>query len=725
MGFTFYKQLNAMDCGPTCLRMVAKHYGRHYNADTIRQISGYNKEGVTLLGISETAEQLGFRTRGLQIGFDKLFSIATPAILHWNQNHYIVLVSADQRRIKVADPELGIIQYSREEFVSHWAASRDSEGEPVGIVLLLEPTAAFYGSAGEKEERLNWIGFAGYLHNSRWQLFQIVVALLLGMLFQLVLPFLTKSMVDNGINTRNMGYITLVLVAQLVLTLSSSIVGFIRSRIQMRVSNLINISILSDFWLKLTRLPVSYFNAHHTGDVMQRIGDNRQVQIFLTEQTLASVLSLLSFVTYSIILIAFSPQIFLLFLLGNTLYFAWIRFFLRIRRKINYETFRLSAKENNATLQLVQGMQEIRLNNAEQRKRWEWENIQADIFQLNFRSLNFSQWQSSGALVISQVKDIFISFMVARLVVQGQLTFGSMLAVQYVLGALSGPISQFVLLIQNFQDAKISLERINEVHRMSDEEPVGASRISYLPADKSISFRNVSFSYPGAGNDAILKNIDLDIPEGKVTAIVGASGSGKTTLLRLLLKIFETYDGQIMVGDTSLRGIAAAFWRRQCGAVLQDGYIFDDSIAGNIAPGNRDVAGDRFIESCRLANILPFVESLPNGFNTQLGSEGVGISQGQKQRLLIARAIYKDPAYVLFDEATNALDAKNEKIITENLQEFFRGKTVVVVAHRLSTVKNADKIVVLENGKVMEEGIHSELIEKKGLYFELVRNQLQ
>lgn len=714
-----------MDCGPTSLRMVAKYYGKHYNADTIRQKAGFGKRGVSLLGISETAEKIGFRTRGVQVGYEKLKEIPMPAILHWNHNHFVVLVDITSNRIKIADPAKGIIIYKREEFLEYWLSNKTEEVGEVGTALLLEPSAAFYEAEGEKQHKLTWTVVTQYLRQSNWQITQVFISLFIGTVFQLILPFLTQSMVDTGINTRNLQYITIVLVAQLMLAFSSTVVSFIRNRLQLRISNKINISILSDFWIKLTRLPLSYFDSHHTGDTMQRIDDNRQIQSFLTGTALSTVFSILNFFIYAFILITYNVSIFFVFCIGNLLYFGWIRLFLPIRRKINYETFHLSAEENNSTLQLVQGMQEIRLNNAEQLKRWEWENIQAKVFKLNFKSMNFAQWQSTGALFINQGKDIVISFMVAQLVVHGQLTFGAMLAIQYIIGQLSGPVQQFISLAQSIQDSKISMERLNEVHEMEDEEPQGKILLNHLPEDKSLKINKLSFAYPGLGNDYVLEDINLFIPEGKVTAIVGVSGSGKTTLLKLFLKVYEQYHGELKVGESNFKNISPSFWRRECGAVLQDGYIFNDTIARNVAVGDEYIDQQKLIQSCKIANILPFIETLPNSFNTQLGSEGVGVSQGQRQRLLIARAVYKDPHYLFFDEATNSLDSNNEKAIVENLNQFFRGRTVVVVAHRLSTVKDADKIVVLDQGKIAEEGTHEQLTAIKGKYYELVKNQLE
>lgn len=714
-----------MDCGPTCLRMVSKYYGKHYNADTLRQKAGFSKAGVSLLGISETAEKIGFRTRGAQINFEKLLTAPLPAILHWNQSHFVVLVSINKRKAEIADPARGVITYKEGEFKKFWISNQTDDIGNVGTVLLMEPTPEFYKSEGEKEHKLNWHGVTNYLRQSRSQLFQVFISLVVTSSLQLILPFLTQSMVDTGINTRNLQYITIVLIAQLVLTFSSTVVEFIRSRLQLRISNSINISILSDFWIKLTRLPVSYFDTHQTGDTLQRLGDNRAIQSFLTGQTLSTLFAIFNFFVYSIILVTYSVKLFLVFMIGSIIYFGWIQLFLGIRRKINYETFYLSARENNATLQLVQGMQEIRLNNAERLKRWEWENIQVHVFKLNFKSLNFSQWQTTGAIFINQGKDILISFMVAKLVVEGQLTFGTMLAVQYIIGQLSGPIGQFIGLSQSIQDAKISLERLNEIHEMEDEEPADVTLLSNLPENKNITFKNLSFAYPGAGNDPVLENIHLEIPEGKVTAIVGVSGSGKTTLLKLLLKIYDQYEGELKVGETNFKYISPSFWRSQCGAVLQDGYIFNDTIARNIAVSEEYIDQEKLLHSCRISNILSFIETLPNGFNTRLGAEGVGVSQGQKQRILIARAVYKEPQYLFFDEATNSLDANNEKEIIEKLDHFFRGRTVVVVAHRLSTVKNADKIVVLNNGKITEEGTHAYLTSLKGGYYELVKNQLE
>jgi ATP-binding cassette subfamily B protein len=723
--FPFYRQLNEMDCGPTCLRMIAKHYGKHYNSDTLRQNAGFSKQGVSLLGISETAEKIGFRTRGVQINFAKLLTAPLPAMLHWNQNHFVVLTKLNKTEATIADPARGIIVYKKDEFLQFWLSNQTEDTGKVGTILLMEPSPDFYKSEGEKEHKLSWGIITQYLRQSKHNITQIFFSLLITSLLQLIFPFLTQSMVDTGINTRNLQFITIVLIAQLMLTFSTTLIEFIRNRLQLRVSNSINISILSDFWIKLTRLPVSYFDRHHTGDALQRIEDNKQIQSFLTGQTITTLFSLFNFFVYSIILILYSLKLFVIFIIGNLLYFGWIQMFMRIRRKINYESFYISSKENNATLQLLQGMQEIRLNNAEKLKRWDWENIQANVFKLSFKSLSYNQWQSAGALFITNGKDILISFMVAQLVVQGQLTFGTMLAIQYIIGQLSGPISQFIGLSQSIQDAKISMERLNEIHEMQDEEPVENTFLSNLPQNKTIAFKNLSFAYPGAGNDPVLEDINLEIPEGKVTAIVGVSGSGKTTLLKLLLKIYDQYEGDIKVGETNLKYISASYWRKQCGAVLQDGYIFNDTITRNIVVGDEYIDQEKLLHSCRIANILSFVETLPNGFNTKLGAEGVGVSQGQKQRLLIARAVYKMPEYLFFDEATNSLDANNEKAIVAQLEHFFKGRTVVVVAHRLSTVRDADKIVVLHEGKIVEEGTHTSLTELKGRYYELVKNQLE
>ncbi len=714
-----------MDCGPTCLRMIARHYGKHYNADTIRQKTGVSKQGVSLLSISETAEKMGFRTRGVQIDYEKLRTAPSPSILHWDHSHFVVLIDANKASAKIADPARGLIIYKQQDFLQYWASNKTEEGKKVGTVLLIEPSPAFYENEGEKEHKLTWTVITQYLRQSHWSITQVFISLLISSVLQLIFPFLTQSMVDTGINTRNMQYITLILVAQLMLVFSSTIISFIRNRLQLRISNSINISILSDFWIKLTRLPLSYFDTHHTGDILQRIEDNRQIQSFLTGQALTTVFSTINFFIYAIILVLYNWQLFLVFTIGNIIYFGWILLFLPIRRKLNYEVFHLSAKENSTTLQLVQGMQEIRLNNAEQLKRWEWENIQAKAFKLNFKSMNYAQWQSAGALFINQGKDIVISFMVAQLVVQGQLTFGAMLAIQYIIGQLNAPVQQFISLIQNMQDAKISMERLNEIHEMEDEEPQHKILSAYLPDKKGITINNLLFAYPGAGNDPVLEDISLFIPEGKVTAIVGISGSGKTTLLKLLLKIYDQYQGEIKVGDNNFKYLSPAFWRQQCGSVLQDGYIFNDTIARNIAVGNDHIDHDKLLHSCKIANILSFIETLPNGFNTQLGAEGVGLSQGQRQRLLIARAVYKEPQYLFFDEATNALDANNEKAIVENLKNFFYGRTVIVVAHRLSTVKDADRIIVLHEGKIAEEGTHAYLTTLKGRYYELVKNQLE
>jgi len=542
---------------------------------------------------------------------------------------------------------------------------------------------------------------------------------------QLIFPYLTQSIVDTGINTQNLNFIQIVLAAQLMLLFSQTVVEFIRSRILLYVSTRINLSLLSGFWTKLLRLPMQFFDSKHPGDIIQRVGDHHRIESFLTGTSLNTFFSFINLILFSIILLNYNVTVFAIFAVGSILYIFWIRIFLKYRRQLDYKSFDISSRENNATMQLIYGMQEIKLNNAESTYRWAWEGLQARLFKLNFTRLSLSQYQQIGAFFINQGKNILITFIVASLVIDGKLTLGAMLAIQYIIGQLNGPVEQFIGFTQQAQDAKISLERLNDIHALEDEEPSHKQFNHYLPKEQSIHIKNLSFTYPGAGNEPVLRNINVMIPEGKVTAIVGMSGSGKTTLVKLLLRFYDSYKGDIYIGNANVKNISPKFWRSVSGSVMQESFIFNASIQKNITVTDEQVDTERLVKACETANILPFIESLPLGFYTKLGAEGTGISGGQKQRIAIARAVYKNPKFLFFDEATNSLDASNEKVILENLQNFFEGKTVVVVAHRLSTVKNADRILMMDNGEIVEEGTHSELIALKGKYYELVKNQLE
>ncbi len=720
-----------MDCGPTCLRIIAKFYGKNVSINKLRNESQFNKEGVSLLGISEAAEAIGFKTRGVRITFQQLIEAASiPIILHWEQNHFVVLIPIKNKLyfknnlIQIVDPAKSIISFEKEEFLKHWASTANGN-EPVGIALLIEPTPNFYKQEDEPDTKVGWGLLLGYLQQQKHYILQLFIGLLVGSLLQLIFPFLTQSIVDTGINTHNLEFIYIILAAQFMLFFGRTIVEFIRSRILLHISTKINVSILSDFWIKLMKLPLSYFDTKMTGDITQRIGDHQRIQSFLTGSALSSFFSMFNLIIFSFVLFQYNISVFFIFLGGSILYFFWVRLFLAYRRKLDYKRFAIASKENTATMQLVYGMQEIKLNNAEQLKRWEWEGLQAALFKLSFKSLSLSQYQQAGAFFINEGKNILITFFVAKSVLDGQLTLGAMLAVQYIIGQLNSPIEQLIGFVQQAQDAKISLERLNEIHQIVDEEPMGKDFIRQLPTNKSIELSNLSFTYAGAGNEPVLQNINLHIPQGKITAIVGMSGSGKTTLIKLLLKFYDNYIGDIRLGETNLNNISPRYWRSRCGSVMQDGFIFNDSIAKNIAVSDEIPNQAHLLHACKVANILSFIESLPLGFNTKIGAEGNGISQGQKQRLLIARAVYKNPDYLFFDEATNALDANNENVIMVNLNEFFKGKTVIIVAHRLSTVKNADNIIVLHNGEIAEEGNHDTLTKDKGRYYELVKNQLE
>jgi ATP-binding cassette subfamily B protein len=724
LNFPFYKQIDTMDCGPVCLRIVTKYHGRSVSLDYLRNKSQYSKEGVSMLGLSEAAESVGFKSIGAKLSFNQLVKDAPlPAIIHWNQKHFVVVTpNSNAKKIEVADPAHGIIKYTKEEFCKHWLQTTN---DVPGIALLLEPTPEFYNQLNTKASGISWGFLTNYLAQHKKYFAQLVMGLIIASMLQLIFPFLTQSIVDVGINTRNLQYVYIILFAQLFLSIGRITTEFIRSHILLFIGTRINISILSDFWIKLMKLPLSYFDTKKTGDTLQRIGDHSRIQQFLTTGSLNVMFSLLNLFIFSIVLLIYNTPVFIVFLAGSIFYFLWIRFFLKYRRKLDIQRFALASKENTATMQLIQGMQEIRLNNCDKPKRWEWERLQAALFKISFKGLSISQYQQAGAFFINEGKNIIITFFVAKAVIDGQLTLGAMLAIQYIIGQLNSPVEQLIGFTQQAQDAKISLERLNEIHSLENEEPAENNLLHSLPENKSIHLQNLSFTYIGAGNEPVLQNINLIIPEMKVTAIVGMSGSGKTTLLKLLLKFYENYKGDLKIGESNIKYISHSFWRNQCSSVFQDGFIFNDTIANNIALNGEAINQSQLIQACKVANILQFIESLPMGFNTNIGAEGMGISQGQKQRILIARAVYKNPDFIFFDEATNALDANNEKVILENLQEFFANKTVVIVAHRLSTVKNADKIVVLHDGLIVEEGTHEELTAKRGNYFELVKNQLE
>ena len=729
--FQVYRQLDTMDCGPTCLRMVAKYYGRSISLEYLRNKSQYGKQGVSMLGLADAAESIGLKSVGAKLTYEQLINDAPlPAIIHWDQYHFVVLTSGSSKnKLIIADPAKGLIRLSKEEFLKHWISTIEKETSK-GIVLVLESRPDFkemdFSDDGQAEKKkVGWGFLFGYVKENKGYFFQILLGLLIGSMLQLIFPYLTQSIVDTGINTQNISFIQIVLAAQVMLLFSQTIVEFIRSRILLHISTRINISLLSGFWSKLLKLPMQFFDSKHPGDIIQRIGDHHRIESFLTGTALNTFFSIINIFLFSFVLLGYNFGIFIIFVAGSVLYFGWIQFFLRYRRQLDYKRFAIASKENNATMQLVYGMQEIKLNNAENTYRWAWEGLQAGLFKLNFKSLSLNQYQQVGAFFINQGKNILITFVVAKLVIEGRLTLGMMLAIQYIIGQLNSPVEQLIGFSQQVQDAKISLERLNDIHSLEDEEPVHKQFNHYLPQDHAIQIKNFSFTYPGAGNEPVLKEINLTIPAGKVTAIVGMSGSGKTTLIKLLLRFYENYKGDIYLGNTNLKTISPKFWRSVSGAVMQDSFIFNDNICKNITVNDDRIDEQRLIEACKTANILSFIETLPLGFYTKLGAEGNGISGGQKQRLSIARAVYKNPEFLFFDEATNSLDANNEKVILENMQQFFKNKTVIVVAHRLSTVKNADKIVVMENGTIAEEGTHPQLTLKKGKYYELVKNQLE
>ncbi|MFV8347631.1 peptidase domain-containing ABC transporter [Flavobacterium sp. ZB4P13] len=724
--FPNYIQADSKDCGPTCLKIIAKHYGKTINIQELRDYSETTREGSNLLFLSDAAEKIGFRTLGIKLNLKRLEEAPLPCVLHWNKEHYVVLYKIKKGSYFISDPGFGLIEYNQKDFIKFWIGNNADETTEEGIALLLEATPKFFQSEFDAADKKG-LGFgllSQYVLRYKSFLMQLSVGLLASSLLQLVFPFLTQSIVDVGIQNQNIHFIYLILFAQLFLFAGRTGLELIRSWILLHLSTRINISLISDFFIKLMNLPISFFDVRMTGDIMQRINDHHRIERILTTSSLNVLFSVINMFIMGGVLAYYNLQIFFVFFAGSLLYFGWITLFLKRREVLDYKRFSEVSQEQSKVMELINGMQEIKLHNAEKQKRWGWEYVQARLFRVSIKGLVLEQTQTIGSSVINELKNIFIIFLSAKLVIDGSITLGMMMAISSIVGSLNGPITQLIEFVREVQDAKISLARLSEIHEKEDEAQQEVYQTHDIPKDSAIEIKNLSYRYLGS-DVPVLEHLNLTIPAHKVTAIVGVSGSGKTTLMKLLLKFYEPDKGEVNIGNTKLKNIAQKAWRANIGAVMQEGFIFNDTIANNIAVGVDSINKERLVYAADVANIKEYISGLPLGYNTKIGSEGVGMSTGQKQRLLIARAVYKNPEMLFFDEATSALDANNEKEIMGKLDVFFKNKTVVVIAHRLSTVMNADQIVVLDKGKIIEMGSHSALVEQKGNYFELVRNQLQ
>lgn len=716
-------QMDSQDCGPASLKIIAKHFGKYYSLQYLRDQCGIRREGVSMLDLSTGAENIGLRTLAIKCSIDDLVDkVPFPAIVFWNDNHFVVVYDADRKYIRVSDPAKGRIKYTHEEFRKGWYA----EGEKRGKLLAVEPTAEFKDSDAEKQiKRNSFLRILKYFVPYKKDFALVFAVMLIVTLLSGVLPFISKAVIDVGIKTSDVDFINMVLIGNIAILLSVTIFNVVRDWVLMHITSRVNISLISDYLVKLMKLPVTFFENKLLGDILQRAQDHERIRNFIMNNSLTLIFSTLTFVLFAVILLVYNAVIFYIFIAGSALYVLWVLLFLNIRKKLDWEYFELISRDQSYWVETVSAIQDIKIYNYEKPRRWKWEGIQAGLYRVNKRVLAVTNAQNLGAQFIESIKNMGIVFYCAMAVIQGEITFGVMISTQFIIGMLNGPLVQFINFIISAQYAKISFLRMNEIRQLEDEqELLSVGNTTIIPENKTITLENVFFQYsPNA--PVVLRNIFLIVPQGKVTAIVGGSGSGKSTLLKLLVRLYKPSHGEIKMGGMNVQSINLRKWRAMCGVVMQDGKMFSDTILNNIVLDDEHIDYDRLREVCRIAQIEDEINAMPKGFETKIGETGRGLSGGQKQRLLIARALYRDPEFLFLDEATNSLDVLNEKKITDALHGAFEQRTVIVVAHRLSTIRHADQIVVLDKGMIVEIGNHESLMEKKGHYFELVSSQLQ
>ncbi len=725
LGFTYYQQLEEMDCGAACLRMVSRHYGRYYNLEYLREKTRISRDGVSLLGISEGAENLGFQTLALPVTLQQLEEdIPLPCILPWNEEHFVVLHKARKGNFHIADPDpaIGKKVYTATDLLQHWATLKNADNIPAGNVLVLETTPDFFNKNREGVDKSSLKYILEYFGKYNSLLWQFGAGLILASILQIVLPFLLKNMVDFGIVLNDYDFVVLVVAAQGVLLLSTTLLAALRRYIMLHIGGRVNVSLVSDYLRKLTRLPLEFFDSRSRGDLLQRINDHERLQNFLTGSSLVRVFSLFNFIAFSIVLAMWNMVLFLIFLTGTTLNILWVSWQESRKRDLDFKLFEQSAAGKEQLMEIIDGMQDIKQGNAGRQKRWAWERKRSGLYRTRIRLSTIDQWQRTGGTAINQVKNLLITLIAVGLVIKGQLTLGTLVAIHYILAQLDNPIDDFTEFARGFRESMISLERMNEIHGKSDEEE-RAHSLSVIPSHGNIELKNVSFRYNRPNAPKVLRDINVTIPKGKVTAIVGVSGSGKSTLLKLLQGFYQPTEGDIMVGDTSLEAIDKTFWRSVSGVVSQEGYIFNDTIARNIAFGKEYIDQERLLMAVKIAQIERFIDRLPKGYGTVIGEAGIGLSRGQRQRLLLARAIYRKPEYLFLDEATTGLHAFTELTIMDSLFDQLKGSTIIIVAHRHSTFQQADHVIVLNDGAIEESGSHEELMKERKRYFRLVVNQ--